>query len=352
MGIKGLTDLIRKNAPQAITELSPKSLAGKRVAIDASMSMYQFLIAIRLNGGSLQTNTGEGTSHLSGLFYRTTRIAGSGIKAAYVFDGQPPELKKELLEKRSEGREKASAKEEEADGEEEIEKYSKRQLKVTKEMNEEAKELLKLMGIPVVEAPGEAEAQCAELARGGKVDAVASEDLDTLTFNSPLLLRNLTGTDAQAKKITQLHLGDVLSGLDLNMDQFVDLSILLGCDYLPPLHGVGPVGALKMLRQHGTLDAVLADLRKKQAQREREAAEGKKKPSAGLGKIEVPEGWRWEAAKEVFLRPEVAKAKDVKLIWKAPDRQGLKDFMVQKYQFDPKRIESATDKLQRAYEKY
>jgi len=52
-----------------------------------------------------------------------------------------------------------------------------------------------------------------------QVDAVASEDLDTLTFNSPLLLRNLTGTDAQAKKITQLHLGDVLAGLDLTMDQ-------------------------------------------------------------------------------------------------------------------------------------
>jgi len=68
-----------------------------------------------------------------------------------------------------------------------------------------------------------------------------------------------------------------------------------------------------MLREHGSLASVLADLRKKQTQREKEVSEGKKKLSAGLGKIDVPSGWRWEAAKEVFRNPDVVKAGEVKV---------------------------------------
>lgn len=51
-----------------------------------------------------------------------------------------------------------------------IDRLSRRTVRVTREHNEECRKLLRLMGIPVVEAPSEAEAQCAELARGGKVN--------------------------------------------------------------------------------------------------------------------------------------------------------------------------------------
>ncbi|VDK59284.1 unnamed protein product [Gongylonema pulchrum] len=62
---------------------------------------------------------------------------------------------------------------------------------VTKEHNEEARRLLTLMGVPVVNAPCEAEAQCAALAKAGKVFATVSEDMDALTFGSPILLRQM-----------------------------------------------------------------------------------------------------------------------------------------------------------------
>ena len=52
---------------------------------------------------------------------------------------------------------------------EEVDKQSKRLVKVGKEHVNECKKLLKCMGIPYVEAPCEAEAQCAELVKGGKV---------------------------------------------------------------------------------------------------------------------------------------------------------------------------------------
>lgn len=94
MGIKGLTALLSEHAPKAIVEHDIKTLFGRKVAIDASMSIYQFLIAVRQRDGEMLTNdAGETTSHLMGFFYRTIRIVENGIKPAYVFDGRPPELK-------------------------------------------------------------------------------------------------------------------------------------------------------------------------------------------------------------------------------------------------------------------
>ncbi|KAG6473427.1 hypothetical protein ZIOFF_067343 [Zingiber officinale] len=66
-----------------------------------------------------------------------------------------------------------------------IEKYSKRTVKVTKQHNEDCKRLLRLMGVPTIEAPCEAEVQCAALCKSDKVFAVASENMDTLTFGVP-----------------------------------------------------------------------------------------------------------------------------------------------------------------------
>lgn len=110
-------------------------------------------------------------------------------------------------------------------------------MRVTREHNEECKKLLSLMGIPVVtvshlrgaegvkdtdevqQAPGEAEAQCAELARAGKVYAAGSEDMDTLTFNSPILLRHLTFSEAKRMPISEIHLDVALRDLEMSMGQ-------------------------------------------------------------------------------------------------------------------------------------
>jgi flap endonuclease-1 len=98
MGIKGLTALLSEHAPASIKEHDIKTLFGRKVAIDASMSIYQFLIAVRQKDGEMLTNdAGETTSHLMGFFYRTIRIVENGIKPAYVFDGKPPEMKKGVV---------------------------------------------------------------------------------------------------------------------------------------------------------------------------------------------------------------------------------------------------------------
>ncbi|CAE6493034.1 unnamed protein product [Rhizoctonia solani] len=324
MGIKGLTGLLSEHAPASIKEHDIKTLFGRKVAIDASMSIYQFLIAVRQQDGQMLTNeAGETTSHLMGFFYRTLRMVDHGIKPAYVFDGKPPDLKSGVLSKRFEGRQKAKEDGEEAKEvgtAEDVEKFARRTVRVTREHNEECRKLLELMGIPCVVAPSEAEAQCAELARGGKVYAAGSEDMDTLTFNAPVLYRHLTFSEAKKAPISEIVLEKALEGLGMNMEQFTELCILLGCDYLEPIKGVGPKNAFKLMQEHGSLEEVLKVLRAKMA--EREEADLKKehkakstskkgsKPSKSKKKDEEDEDEAMESEEEE--KPKAKKQKSTK----------------------------------------
>ena len=84
MGIKDLSKLIADVAPSAIKENEIKNYFGRKVAIDASMSLYQFLIAVRQDGAQLTDANGEPTSHLNGTFYRV-RICVYVKKLVVVF---------------------------------------------------------------------------------------------------------------------------------------------------------------------------------------------------------------------------------------------------------------------------
>ncbi len=82
------------------------------------------------------------------MFYRTIRLMENGIKPVYVFDGKPPELKGHELSKRQERRADAQEgleKATEAGDAENVEKFSRRLVKVTKEHGEECQKLLSLM---------------------------------------------------------------------------------------------------------------------------------------------------------------------------------------------------------------
>ncbi|KAK9749764.1 hypothetical protein RND81_02G148400 [Saponaria officinalis] len=271
MGIRGLTKLLAENAPNCMKEQKFENYFNRKIAIDASMSIYQFLIVVGRNGTKLLTNdAGEVTSHLQGMFSRTIRLLEAGIKPVYVFDGQTPELKKQELakrySKRADAAEDLSAAIEKGD-KEGIEKFSKRTVKVTRQHNEDCMRLLGLMGVPVVEAPSEAEAQCASLCKNGKVYAVASEDMDTLTFGASIFLRHLMDPSSKKIPVMEFEMAKILEELSLTMDQFIDLCILSGCDYCNNLRGIGGVTALKLIRQHGSIETMLDNLNKERNQR-------------------------------------------------------------------------------------
>ncbi|CEP08189.1 hypothetical protein [Parasitella parasitica] len=336
MGIKGLTNLISEHAPSAIKSHDIKSYFGRKVAIDASMSIYQFMIAVRQQDGQmLQNEDGETTSHLMGMFYRTVRMVDHGIKPVYVFDGKPPMLKSGELAKRKARKEEAQIKMNEATelgNQEDINRFSKRTVKVTTQHNDECKELLRVMGIPYVEAPCEAEAQCAELARSGKVFAAASEDMDTLTFSAPVLLRHLTFSEARKMPIDEVNLEKALEGLELTMPEFIDLCILMGCDYTETIRGVGPKNAYNLIKQHKTIDEAIKHLTPRLQDN-------------------IPADWNYANARELFVNPEVIPGKDIELIWNTPDVDAVVDLMVRRKGFAEDRIRNGCAKLEKNLKK-
>ncbi|XP_063707728.1 flap endonuclease 1-like [Culicoides brevitarsis] len=328
MGILGLSKLIADVAPFALKEMEMKNFFGRKVAIDASMCLYQFLIAVRSEGAQLTSVDGEPTSHLMGTFYRSIRLLENGIKPVYVFDGKPPEMKSGELVKRAEKRneaQKALDKATEAGDAAEMDKFNRRLVKVTKDHCEEAKQLLKLMGIPYVEAPCEAEAQCAALVKAGKVYATATEDMDALTFGSTILLRHLTFSEARKMPIQEYYHDRVLKGLELNEDEFVDLCILLGCDYCESIKGIGPKKAIELVTKYRSIEKILENIDQK--------------------KFIVPENWNYEQARALFKNPEIANPEEIELKWTEPDEEGLVKFLCGDRQFNEQRVRSGAQKL-------
>ncbi|KAJ1661572.1 Elongation of fatty acids protein 2 [Coemansia sp. RSA 1813] len=329
MGIKGLKQVIADRAPAALRTVELKHMVGRKVAIDASTSLYQFLVAVRNDGQNLTTSDGSTTSHLIGLLYRTANMMETGLKPLYVFDGKPPVMKGGELAKRHEKRVKAEEElkaAEEEGNQEEMYKQMKRLTKVTPEINEQAKRLLKLMGVPFVTAPCEAEAECAALAKAGKVWAAASQDMDTLLFGAPVLLRNLTVPAARKLPIEEIHLDEVLKGLDYSLDQLIDLGIVLGCDYCDSIRGVGPKSGFDLIKEHKNI----------------EAATQVEKVSKG-----VPEEWPFDQARELFKSAEVSDC-SADFAWEKPDTEGLVQFLVNEMEFNEQRVRSVAAKLEKA----
>mmetsp|Transcript_76005 Transcript_76005/g.215335 ORF Transcript_76005/g.215335 Transcript_76005/m.215335 type:complete len:398 (+) Transcript_76005:92-1285(+) len=333
MGIKGLMKFLHDAAPKSIREVdSQAAYTGRSVAIDASMCLYQFLIMIRDNrAGSYQNLTNEDgkvTSHLVGMLSRTLKLMENGIKPVYVFDGKPPELKLGELAARRAKREEAQknlAEAQEKGDEEQIQKNTKMTTRVTKEQNEETKTLLRLMGVPVVEAPSEAEATCAALCRDGKVYAAATEDADCLTFGTKILIRNLMAAESQKKQILEVHLDRILEQLNVSMSQFIDFCILSGCDYCDTLKGVGPSTAIRLLIQHGSLEKVLEE----------------------LGPEKVPENFRYQDARQFFQECEAVDTKEVDFKWDEPDYAGLEKFLVEQCSFNKERVDNYMARLRK-----
>ncbi len=311
-------------------EIKLNELKGKVIAIDAYNSLYQFLSIIRQPDGTpLRDHEGRVTSHLSGLLYRTANYMAEGIKPVYVFDGLPPDLKMRTIEERMKIRTQARKEWERALEKGDIEEArvkAQQASYLTGEMVEEAKKLLNYMGVPWVQAPSEGEAQAAYMASRGDAYASASQDFDSLLFGAPRLVRNMaiTGKRKLPRKRVYVEvkpemilLEENLKNLGITREQLVDIGILVGTDYNPGIKGIGPKTALKLIKKHGSLEAVL---------RERG--------------IEIE---NYEKIRDIFLNPPVTR--EYELIWKEVDEIGLLSFLCEEHDFSRDRVSSALEKI-------
>lgn len=261
MGV-AITDIL------SAKELDMNDLQGKKVAIDAFNFLYQFLTSIRgPDGGLLTDSKGNVTSHLVGLFSRTTKLLEKGIQCVFVFDGEAPELKKAERDRRRALKEQAQAAYDEAEKTQDVDamkKFASRTTKLTDEMIEDAKALLTAMGVPIIQAPSEGEAQAAYMCDQGDVDYVASQDADAILFGAPRVIRNLSiagkrkkaGKLAFKKVVPELiTLQDTLNTLHLDLQKLRILSILVGTDFnVGGVHGIGPKKALKLVQENAADD--------------------------------------------------------------------------------------------------
>ena len=323
--------LINEKASSSVSKMQIERYSGQTVVCDASMAIYQFIAATSYshNSSVMQLTDADGnlTAHLVGLLNRSLILLEHHIKPVWVFDGNPPDLKKGELQRRKKLKEEAKEKGELAQEEgktEEVEKQLKRNLRVTKEMIDDAKTLVQLLGLPIVEAPGEAEAECAALVKSGKAHAVATEDMDSLAFGANYLLR---GLNSKKEPIVEICLKRVLEELELTQDQFIDMCILLGCDYTEHIDGIGPATGFNLIKAHKSLDKAVEAI-----------AENKK--------FTIPENFDWVGAKDLFVNPEVNV--DIQFVWGSCDEVGLTEFLVQRKGFSLKRVEDAIEKLKKA----
>ena len=252
-----LTPIITKDT------IALDELRGRTLAVDGNGELYQFLALIRLRDGTpLRDSKGRTTSHLSGLFYRSTRLmADHGVRLTFVFDGEPPPLKAQEIAKRRAGRQRYEEERAAALARGDVATaYSKATMtsRLTREMVAEARELLRLMGVPTMQAPSEGEAQAAHMAAtSDQIWAAASKDYDSLLFGAPRLVRFLTisGKEFLPSQGTfrpivpeTIVLERLLDGWRIDREALVDLAILVGTDFNDGIKGIGPKKALALVQ--------------------------------------------------------------------------------------------------------
>lgn len=324
MGVD-LGELVQKD------EITLEALNGKVIAIDAYNALYQFLSIIRQPDGTpLMDSNGRITSHLSGVFYRTAKLIEAGVKPAYIFDGEPPELKRSVLEGRKEIREMAEQKWKDALSRGELAEarvHAQASSRLSKDMVEEAKKLVELMGLPAIQAPSEGEAEAAALAEKGIVYACASQDYDALLFGAPRLIRNLTlsGRRKLPRKEVYVEVKTELIDLEKSMRELgidrkklIWIGILVGTDFNSGVKGIGPKKALKLVSESSSFDEVF----------------GKFKGEMDVDPSEV---------EKIFLNPAVGG--EHRIEFREPDRKGIVEFLCRGHGFSEERVTKALDEM-------
>ncbi|XP_056165153.1 flap endonuclease 1-like [Syzygium oleosum] len=116
--------------------------------------------------------------------------------------------------------------------------------------------------------------------------------------------------------------------MNLDMDQFIDLCILSGCDYCESIRGIGGLTALKLIRQHGSIENILENINKQRYQ--------------------IPDNWPYGEARLLFKEPIVSTEEQPEIKWTAPNDEGLMSFLVNENGFNIDRVTKTIEKIKAA----
>ena len=313
-----------------------KDFSGNMVSVDAYNMLYQFLSGIRQHDGTpLMDSSGNITSHLSGLFYRTVALMEEGLKPVYVFDGKPSPLKLRTIQERRLAREKTEMDLETAIAEQDLERVArlKRSInRITRDMIDEGKILLEAMGLPFVQAPSEGEAQASVMSAESQVQAVISQDYDCMLFGARKVLRNFTIYGRRRVSSRNIYvsvdpeyidLQENLQNMGISREQLIDMAILIGTDFNDGIRRIGPKSALTYVKKYGNIHGVIREK-----------------------KLEIPD---LDMVREIFLNPDVVH--DPKVSFSMPDDDKIISILVEKHNFSENRVRPYIEKLKLFMEK-
>jgi len=360
MGIHGLNSFLNSTIPDSdgIKTIFVTELTDKVVAVDISIYLYQYSCAIKSSANEIYNADGEVITHIQAILSKALGLIRKKIKPVFVFDGKPPELKRNVADDRTEKKAKAKQglksvnkdiyalemllQDEPITIEDiqfhlmTIEKIKvlqdkkisklKQTTSVTRNQMTDCKELLRILGIPVIESATEADSQCAYLVKNNLAYCVASEDMDILTFGTHKLVRKLS-----SKNQCELYnLDIILEDLDVTYLQFIDMCILLGCDYTCTIPAVGPKKIYNIIKTYGSIEEFINNDEKVKS-----------------GKIKIPSNFDYVGARREFTNPKVVEIDD--LSWSIPNYVMLRSTLLEKYGYALDEIDKLTSMLSEGY---
>lgn len=253
MGISGLLQFLKG----AIKKEHLKSFANKRVAVDAMNWLH---IGLFTQHPEVQLSEFGVYGYLVYAIRMIKLLLFYNITPVFVFDGKRLSNKDDTAERRQQARDHHQIIAEKLikDGlYEAAQRYFVRAQAVTKEMVCAFIDLVKVCGLKVLVAPGEADPQLAYLLQIGEVDYVISEDSDVIAFGAAKVIYKLK-TDGKCHFFDHAHL---VSGIcadytligRFNRFKLGLMCVLAGCDYVDSLKGVGPKKAMELVWKSDSL---------------------------------------------------------------------------------------------------
>ena len=242
------------------------------VAVDASLMIYQTVTATTaISGKHTYNNDGHITDHLGGILKKCTTFLEHNIRPIFVFDGDECPMKSNTLDTRHKEKDKARKDLESLDNPDDISpvrtKLINRSFSVTDDIVHSLKIMLDVLGIPWIQAIGEADTVCVWLTKIIDVDTgkrlvkgVCSEDMDMLTLGAKYLLRNMSCFFTRNHMIHIYKLPKIRDLLNLSESKFISLCTLMGTDYASNIKGIAGIKSFELIEKHDTLKSVLKSI--------------------------------------------------------------------------------------------
>jgi 5'-3' exonuclease len=304
MGIKNLLKFIKTNYSNSCKSSSILDLEYSKIAIDTSIYMFKFK---SMNACNIQSNSWNPDKWIWSFVYMIHYLRKNNVHPIFILDGKGPPEKTNTSIMRKQTQQKISEKTQMMEAE--VQKYrtntecdeefnfdkqeSKSSDMLTKEWSKISKRynlgdfsldemasriaarhryditidfsdydklcvLLKIMNVPYIKAPGEAEALCAFLSIKKYISGVMTLDTDILVYWINSLNNNssiesckmIFDINFSTNNITFCDPNTLLSEMNISPVSFVDMCIMCGTDYNANIPGIGLKTALKLIKNN------------------------------------------------------------------------------------------------------